>query len=296
MKRTIIAIALATFATAPAAAHGWTRSSQPTRSCADWKVQFDDVPALVDSESIDLPSSGRLDIDAAPNGGISVTRHAGSGYRVTLCKAVSQDLGSAALSEIRLVNSGRRLSVDSPGRHGWSAHFVVEAPAGAELGLEAHNGPIRVSDFEGTLEAETTNGPLGLSNVSGTISGRATNGPVSLERASGNVSVETKNGPLTVSVDELVWSGQGLEARTTNGPLRLEIPRGFSSPTEITTKGHNPWNCPEQLCGSLLREIELDRSRNRHSWNDEPRTLRIGTGSPVVRMSTQNGPVSVKEK
>lgn len=299
MKRTLIAIALVLFVAAPTFAHSWTRSSKNMRSCADWSVHVDGQDALVSSETVDVAATGQLDVEAAHNGGITVIRGSGSSYRVTLCKAVTPSLGEQAFGEIRLLNEGGRLSVDAPGEHGWSAHFIVAAPVGADLRLNAHNGPISITEFDGILDARTVNGPLSLDNVSGTIKGKATNGPVSLERGSGQVEVATTNGPLTVTLDEITWNGYGLEASTTNGPLSLEIPRGFASGTEITARGHNRWDCSEELCGDLMREIDMDRdgdSRYYKSWNDKPRTLRFGAGSPVVRMSTKNGPVSIDEK
>jgi len=298
MKRTLIAIALVSFAAAPAFAHSWNHnSSKDMRSCADWSVRIDGDDALVSSETIDVPSSGQLDVEAARNGGITVVRGSGSGYRVTLCKAVDPGLGDSALNEIRLSNSGGHLSVDAPGDRGWSAHFIIEAPIGADLRLNAYNGPISVREFDGVLDARTVNGPLSLQGGDGTIKGQATNGPVTLDDASGEVQVKTTNGPLSVRIDQAAWQGRGLEASTTNGPISLEIPRGFASGTEITARGHNDWDCSEDLCGQLHREIEMDRKSRRYgSWNNEPRTLRFGSGTTVVRMETKNGPVSIEEQ
>jgi hypothetical protein len=299
MKKTLIAIALVSLAAAPAFAHSWSHnSSRDMRSCSDWRVSIDGADALVESETLDVPSSGQLDVEAAHNGGITVVRGSGSAYRVTLCKAVYPGLGQSALADIRLSNSGGRLSVDAPGDRGWSAHFIIEAPTGADLKLNAYNGGISVLDFEGVLDARTVNGPLSLETVQGTINGRTTNGPVTLKDSAGQIDVKTTNGPLRVKVDQITWQGRSLEASTTNGPISLEIPRGFASGTEITARGHNKWDCPDALCGDLKREIERDRDTTRSwdSWDNEPRTLRIGTGATVVRMATKNGPVSIEEK
>lgn len=299
MKKTLIALALVSLA-APAFAHSWTNnSSKSMRSCADWGVRIDGFDALVTSESVDVAASGRLEVEAAANGGITVVRGSGGVYRVTLCKAIASDMGEQAFGEIRMTNEGGRLGVDAPAGRRWTAHFIIEAPAGADLTLRAQNGPVSVSEFEGTLDARTVNGPLSLEDVSGSIKGHATNGPVTLEEARGQVEVKTTNGPLRVELDEMTWQGQGLEASTTNGPLSFRIPRGFSTGTEIVARGgHNQWDCPEALCGQLLREIERDRntSGRYNRWNDEPRTLRFGSGATVIRMSTSNGPVSIDEK
>lgn len=299
MKKTLLAIALVSLAAAPAFAHSWNHnSSRDMRTCSDWNVSIDGSNALVKSEVLDIPSTGRLDVEAARNGGITVVRSSGSSYRVTLCKAVYPGLGESALDEIRLSNGGGRLTVEAPGDRGWSAHFIIEAPLGADLKLNAYNGGISVFEFDGVLDARTINGPLSLEAVEGTITGRTTNGPVTLKDSAGQVDVKTTNGPLQVRMNQITWQGQSLDANTTNGPISLEIPRGFASGTEITARGHNKWNCPEALCGDLMREIEMDRDTARFwdSRDNEPRTLRIGAGATVVRMATKNGPVSIEEE
>ena len=300
MKRTFIALVLVSLAAAPAFADSWTRSSSKNmRSCSDWNVSIDGYDALVQAESFEAPG-GPLEVEAAHNGGITVIRGAGASYRVTLCKAVAPRMGELALTEIRVVNEGGRISVEAPGDHGWSAHFIIEAPPASDLKLNAHNGPISVTEFDGVLDARTINGPLSLESVSGNIHGKAVNGPGTLDEASGDVEVKTTNGPLSVKLHEMTWNGARLEASTTNGPISLEMPRGFASGTEITARGHNNWDCSEELCGELLREIEQDRDHDSwsssRSWNSKPRTLRFGAGAPVVRMSTKNGPVSIDEQ
>jgi len=69
-----------------------------------------------------------------------------------------------------------------------------------------------------------------------------------------------------------------------NGPLSLKISNDYSSGVRVEMLGHGPVDCPSSICRAA-----------RKAWNDDSRTIEFGeSGSePVVRLSTQNGPVSV---
>lgn len=257
------------------------------RSCDDWSVRIDGKNALVSSETIEVAGS-TLSADAAKNGGASIRGGSGRGFSVTLCRAAGESLGSSALSQIRLERSGDTISVDGPSGNAWAAHLIITAPAGATLRASATNGPVDASDFDGSLDLDATNGPISLENVRGTISATTTNGPLSLKDGSGEVSLKANNGPVTVRLSSPAWTGQSLEASSVNGPLSFAVPRGFTSGVEIRSAGHAPWHCPESLCGATARMWNDDR--------DEDKVVRFGGATPIVRLSTENGPISVKER
>jgi len=260
------------------------------QSCDDWQVRIDGEKAVVSSETVEIAGSS-LAIEAAQNGGASIRGGSGRGFSVTLCRAASASMGSGALSQIKLQRSGDKLSVDGPSGDDWVAYFIVSAPKGAALSASATNGPVDVSDFDGSLDLDAKNGPISLEKVSGTINATTKNGPLSFDEGSGNVSLKATNGPVTVRLSGATWIGQSFEASTVNGPLSLKVPAGFSSGVEIRSAGHAPWNCAEALCGAMAK-----------SWgdededSDEDKVVRFGGATPVVRLSTENGPVSVKER
>lgn len=264
-----------------------TSSGGAVQSCDDWHVRINGERAIVSSETVELAGPS-LAIEAARSGGISARGGSGSGFSVTLCRAASPSLGSSALSQIRLERSGDKLSVDGPSGDDWVAHLIVLVPTGGSLRASATNGPVDVTDFDGTLDLDAKNGPISLDRVAGTINATTTNGPVSLDGASGDVTLKATNGPVTVNLSGGSWLGRSLDASTVNGPLTLAVPRGFSSGVEIRTAGHSPLGCPVALCGAMAKSW--------HDDDDEEKIVRFGGATPVIRLSTENGPVSVKEQ
>ncbi len=78
------------------------------------------------------------------------------------------------------------------------------------------------------------------------------------------------------------WRGAGLDASTTNGPVALSIPRGYSCKLETGT-----------LNGPFRADIPIaieDRSVTVHHHRF---TATLGSGGPLVRATTTNGPVVV---
>ena len=117
------------------------------------------------------------------------------------------------------------------------------------------------------VDAETSNGPISISGGSGTLKARAA------------------NGPLTVNLDGGSWNGT-LDASTKNGPLSVKLPKGYASGVVVESNGRGPIACKADGC---------DRGW-RSSDDGEPRRLELGTGPVNVRLSTVNGPVTVKDE
>jgi DUF4097 and DUF4098 domain-containing protein YvlB len=122
---------------------------------------------------------------------------------------------------------------------------------------------------------------------SGTINARTTNGPVSVSGGSGQVKLDATNGPISVKLSGTSWDGN-LDASTQNGPLSLKLPRGFRTGVLVQALGGGPITCRAAGCPDL-RASRYDRHE------DRPRRIELGSGPQNVRVSTVNGPVSVKE-
>ena len=84
---------------------------------------------------------------------------------------------------------------------------------------------------------------------------------------------------------DVVGNAEGIEAHTQNGPASLRIPSNFRSGVVVESDGHGPVSCRAAACKEARR-----------TWDDEDnRKIELGSGPTVVRMSTVNGPVSVRE-
>jgi hypothetical protein len=254
--------------------------------CRDLSVRMDGDRVPVVSE--DVPFSGNsLTVRTDRNGGIRLIGSRGGNAAVTLCKAAAPGID---LASIRTSLSGGTLTVEGPDSGRWVAYVLIEGPANGSFDLEASNGPISISDFHGTVRAQASNGPVSVKDSSGTINAETRNGPVSVSGSRGNVKLEATNGPVSVRLSDTIWDGN-LEASTRNGPLSLKLPRGFRSGVVVESSGHGPVTCKAEGCPERARGwMYDDEQRGRR-----PERIELGSGPRVVRLSTVNGPVSIKE-
>ena len=251
----------------------------PLERCDQLEVTFDNRPALRDEEALQLPAGTPLQIDNNGHGGISLAQAASPQHEITLCKAVPQDAG-ADLPAIRAAVNGSTVEVDGPTGRPWVGYLLVRSPQGSHVSLSTTNGPLRAESFDGDLTLRTQNGPIALAHVRGKVIARAQNGPIKIEGDGGNVSLETQNGPIGVRLLGTAWDSGELAARAQNGPLSVEMPDSYRSGVELESSGNSPWSCHRE-CGS-------------QNDGSETRRAHLGQGPTRVRLSTVNGPVSVR--
>ena len=258
-----------------------TTNGRDPASCSDLTIDFDDHPAERSEESRTIPAvPGKpLRVEAAQNSGVRVRGTDRSDFRVTLCKGAET---RADLDAIRF-SQGDALTVDGPGSGNWAGYMLIDAPRGAGIDVSAGNGPVSVNGLSGHVVLRSENGPIAIHGSSGDIDARAQNGPIAVAADGGCLHVATQNGPIAVTLSGASWNGEGLDARAVNGPVSLAVPAGFKSGTLIQTKGYSPFVCRGDGCGSVRR-----------TWDDEHKRVELGEGPVVVRLSTDNGPVSIR--
>ncbi len=219
-----------------------------------------------------VQAGGTLRIDAGQNGGVAVYGSDRGDIEVHAriqAWAGSSDDAEALAGDVKLDYGRGSIRADGPDtgrREGWSVSFVVYVPRQSDLDLLAHNGPVSATD------------------VSGTIVARTQNGPVSLRGVSGEVNARTQNGPLNVELAGDRWDGEGLDAETRNGPVRLSIPEGYNARLETgTVNGRFDTEVPLQV-------TLQGRQRNRRI------EATLGGGGPLIRAITTNGPVVIRKR
>lgn len=230
-------------------------------------------------------SIGILDVRPGGNGGVAIQPGTGDAYAITACVTAggsSPDEAQRLADSVTLSVDGSRVraAVPDSARH-WNVQLIVEAPRGAQIDVETHNGPIGIRGVEGSITARASNGPIGLTDVAASVRAVAVNGPITIRGGRGNMDVETQNGPITVEFQGSRWDGE-LTGRAKNGPLSIRVPDGFGTALEITSSRRSPWTCRIAACGDAGS-----------SDDDGVRTVKVGNGTPTVRLSTQNGPVSL---
>lgn len=253
--------------------------------CDQIRVRIGDQPAVTAEEQIDAASLRSLKVVSHRNGGVRVTGWTNSGYAITACKAAAN---ATALASLHPSLRGNELTAD-PNDEAGVIYFLVRAPRGAVLDLHATNGEVAVHNVEGSITASTENGPISLKGSSGTINATAQNGPISFGgTSSGTVNLSAQNGPISVKLDGATWNGS-LDAHTQNGPLSVKVPRDYRSGVIVESDGHSPFACRADACVNRVQTARDDD-------DDEFSTRRVefGSGPAVVRLSSHNGPVSVK--
>ncbi len=258
----------------------------PIADCNALHITFDGRQALVQSEdrTITRAEAPTLRIKADPNSGMQVEGWEKDVYSVSLCKAAAPGADAERLlSQIKLSFQNGELSVAGPPYDDAAAtYMLVRAPKAAALDLEVTNGPLSVYHVAGKITARAQNGPVSASGCTGELDLSAQNGPVSSEDNSGRLNLHAQNGPVSVSLRGEGWSGSGLEARAENGPVTLQIPRGYKSGVVVESSGRGPFSCAS-VC-----------SEGRKSWDDDHKRVEFGSGPTLVRLSVGNGPVSVR--
>jgi hypothetical protein len=270
---------------------GWSRSQSSTnvgnevRDCDDYDITIGDQQPLRGEEERAIPvSAAPLHVDAAENGGISATGWDRNEYSVKACKAAIDSGGRSAtenLQQIRLVINGGHVTVTGPAGSDWVAHLILHVPANAEFDLSATNGPIDVRRVSGKFQARSINGPVALKDVSGEVRAETQNGPIDFRGSGGNLHLRAENGPISVELTGTRWEGGELEASTQNGPVSLSLPAIYQSGVRVDASEHSPISCRASQCRQAAR-----------TW-DRPSRIEFGGATPVVRLSTVNGPVSI---
>lgn len=252
-------------------------SRRTERSSEDWLDNCrergnkwrDDSERFCEVREKRIAATRMLDIDGQQNGGVSI--HGWDQSEVLVVAKIQANADDAdeakdLASRISIETDNGRVRADGPSsrRHqSWSVSFDVWAPRQTDLRVSTQNGGISVEDIDARLDLGAVNGGIVLRGVSGDVRG------------------ETTNGPLDVDLDGDRWRGSGLDLRTTNGPVNLGIPQGYSARLETgTTNGGMRIDFPVTLQGSIGRRI----------------TTQLGNGGPPIRAITTNGPVVIRRR
>jgi hypothetical protein len=270
--------------------HAWGSThwgDGPAADCSDLHIRLNDERPTIEAEeqTVSRGQASVLRVHEMENGGVQVQGWDKDTYSVTACKAAIGRDAARLLAEIKLTVQGGEVSVSRP--HGenndWTVYLLVRTPRSADIEVTTHNGPVSFYTVDGKITTRATNGPISMRDCSGEADISAQNGPISFSGTSGKLRLHTQNGPITVSLGSN-WDGSELVADAVNGPLTLRVPSGFHSSFLVESNGHSPVSCHASICSDA-----------RKTWDDDHRRIEYGSGSPVIRLSTENGPISVAD-
>jgi hypothetical protein len=232
----------------------------------------DDRGHACEVRDVPVRLSGRaIEIDGRQNGSIRVQGWDGNDVKVTArlqANAESDADAQALLKDIRITSDGRRVSAEGPNndrgyRSGWSASYVVMVPRRFDLSLDAYNGSLGVDGVTGKLDLSTHNGSVTLTDVGGDVHAR------------------TQNGSLNVQLAGTSWSGDGLDAVTQNGSVRLAVPASYAATLETgTVNGRINTDIPITVQGRISRQLSVP----------------LNGGGKTIRAMTTNGSVNISRR
>ncbi len=210
-----------------------------------------------------------LAVDAAPNGGIKIvgTNRGDVFVRARVSAYADTDQEAHGLVRQVAVQAGSTISSQGParsGENGWSVSYEVSVPVDQALTLTTVNGGIAIENVKAEAEFTTRNGGISLTAVGGRFKGR------------------TNNGGVHVVLEGQRWDGEGLDVRTQNGGISLQVPEGFAAHVEASTvNGGVRTNLPVSAVGELTR---------RQLVGD------LNGGGPTLKMATTNGGVAIQRR
>lgn len=268
--------------------------------------------------SYPMKSGGLLTVESF-NGGVEVSPWdqdtvdiSGTKYARTMEDArdlkIEIDHNPSAVS-IRAVRPSMR-------RGNYGARFSIKVPRGVVLDhLVTSNGPIRADDgvgparlktsnghvevrgLKGSLTAETSNGPIEAQDIAGPIEAHSSNGHIRLENVVGAVEATTSNSSIHATLEKVDGA---VKLQSSNGPIDLSLPPGAQCAVRARTSNngitvHIPGDVNARLSadtsnGSISSDFEM-RMRGEIGKHHIEGT--IGTGGPLIDLSTSNGSIRI---
>jgi len=269
--------------------HGLSVSTddRDVTSCDQLQMRSDNRELARSEDRLTLPATATtVRVEAAENGGIYVYGWDRQDFGVLNCKAALSDERTKAEYKLQLIKTsfeGAHLTVRGPDDGDWTSYLIIHAPRSSSLSLKGLNGPISISNLSGKVEVQSTNGPFAIKSSAGEISAEVVNGPISYAGNGGDVHLHAQNGPIAVKLIGTSWNGRGLDAESMNGPMSLKLQNNYTSGVLVQTRGYSPFDCSG--CEGARKDFD-----------DHNKSVQFGSGTPVVRLSTVNGPVSINER
>jgi hypothetical protein len=270
--------------------HGFsinTEGDKVITDCGQITMRVDDLQVVRSEQERTLPKSEVSSLKVRPpdRGGVHVSGWDGDHYAIKACLGAASNNSAEAermMSRLALSVQDGSVTVTGPNGEPWMGYLIIKAPNGAALELEAKNAPIGVNSFTGAIDARNQNGPVSLHEVDGKARVEVINGPIDFHGSRGEHRLNVRNGPLSVTLLGGRWEGGALEGRAENGPLDLSLPPDYQSAVQVNASEHSPVACRAAQCKESVR-----------TW-DKPHLIAFGGQNPVIKLSTENGPTTVK--
>ena len=210
----------------------------------------------------------QLSIDGQKNGGVRIRGWERDEILIRACVQVAGENAEEARAltaavRIEMIDGRIRAVTPNENDHSFGVTYDIRVPVKTDLTIKTHNGGIN------------------LSNINGSIIFDLNNGGAIFDKIKGDVRGQTVNGNLTFNLSGDKWEGGGVDARTNNGSVFINVPENYSARLETATKRGNFYvNFPVERTQSSKYELNLD----------------LGTGGVTIRVLTTNGQINIKRQ
>ena len=181
-----------------------------------------------------------------------------------------------------------------------NGRIQVEDVEGQER-LHTSNGGIRVSRVKGEVEARTSNGSIEAQDVEGNVNLHTSNGAIRAETTHGSFEGTTRNGSITARLNDPAGTWP-VRAESSNGHIELtldarQLPEVRASTSNSSILLRLPASASARVRamtsrGSITSDFDglrSDDDRRRHSELHGS----IGSGGPLIDLSSSNGPIRI---
>lgn len=294
--------------------------------CEEWGMNFGDSQRYREDFhfSYDLKPGGRVSLENM-NGSVEIFSWEKNTVDIVGTKYGAEESAMKAI-KIDVSNSPDLIAIRTipPSGHlrgGLGAKYVLRVPKSVELDrivssngsvrientegnarIRTSNGAVRITQLKGRLEIETSNGGIELNNQSGGATLRTSNGSIKAENVRGNfeantsnakitarimdpepnrlVKLESSNGAVDLTMDNL--KNNDIRCRTSNASINLHLPSNLSAQMRASTSNsHIESDFDLTLKGGRISKTNLDGT--------------IGSGGPLVDLSTSNGSIRIQK-
>ena len=217
---------------------------------------------------LSLPSIGRLNVDASPNGGITIKGWQRGDVLVRARIEASGDTEGAAanmVSRVTIDGSGGQVRASGPDaghNFGWSVSYEIFVPQNSDLIMKSHNGGLSVSDVRGQIQFDAQNGGVRLRRVTGEVKGATVNGGIDVEMAG--------------ALSDL----RQMDLKTTNGGVTIAMPANYSASIQAETG-------MGRISSDFPMPLSADARGRKMDFN-------VGAGGPPIHITTSNGGIRLK--
>lgn len=208
----------------------------------------------------------KLTINGATNGGVRVRGWERAEIFIRACvQSAGRDDAEARAktAAVRIEYENGTLRAVSSEDISFGASFDIRVPVNTDLKITTNNGGINLSNVRGSIEFDLKNG-----------------GAV-FDRIAGDVRGQTVNGSLVFNLSGDRWEGGGIDVRTTNGNVQINVPENYSARLETVARSR-------KFRGDFPI-AEMPHANGEFNFN-------LGAGGAVIRATTVNGQISIQRR